>query len=172
MLTTPELTLDQPRDLTALQTVLPVIGGTVTEILEHFLGEPLRAVRLSQRSYACSEPQPVIGLDAGDLVLERRVVLCGAFTSRPVFCANSSIALDRLDSTIRNGLLTTDQPIGQLIRANRVALFRELLSCQRTRVPEIAELLRAPTDVPLLTRTYRMSARRAPLMVITEWFAC
>ena len=85
-------------DVCALERVLPVIGGTVTEVLEQHLGEPLCAT---------------------ELVLERRVLLRGATTSAPVLYAESLIALDRLDPRVRDGLLTTAQPIGRLIREHR-----------------------------------------------------
>ena len=57
-------------------------------------------------------------------------LLRGARTSAPVLYAESLIALDRLDARIRHGLLTTEQPIGRLIRDNRLETFRELLSCE------------------------------------------
>jgi chorismate-pyruvate lyase len=172
MLTTAELALARHRDVSALNAVLPVIGGTVTEVVEHVLGEPLHAVRLSQRTRTCTRPLEDLDLHVGQSLLERRVVLHGTFTSRPVFCAESLIALDRLEPTIRDGLLTTDQPIGRLIRSHRLETFRELLTYERLRVPEVARELQLPAYAWLLARTYRVSAAGAPLMLITEWFPC
>jgi chorismate-pyruvate lyase len=159
-------------DLSTLERVLPVIGGTVTEVLEQHLGEPLRAIRLDQRIGACTQPLPALALAVGESVLERRVLLRGATTSAPVLYAESLIALDRLDPRVRHGLLATDQPIGRLIRDNRVEIFRELLSCERVRAPRVAPSFGLPPETPLLVRTYRMANRGSPIMLITEWFPC
>ena len=160
------------RAISALERVLPAIGGTVTEVLELYVGEPLRATRLYQQTSLCTEPVPVLALGAGERVLERRVLLRGAATSVPVLYAESLIALDRLAAPIRQGLLTTDQPIGRLIRDNRLEAFREHLSCARIQAPRAAAYFGTQAQVPHLVRTYRMSSAGRPIMLITEWFPC
>jgi chorismate-pyruvate lyase len=159
-------------EVSALERVLPVIGGTVTEVLERHLGEPLRATQLDQRTTVCAQPLPALALAVGELVLERRVLLRGATTSAPVLYAESLIALDRLDPRVRQGLLTTDKPIGRLIRENRLEIFRELLGSERAGNPHAAALFGLPLQTPLLSRIYRMSNGGQPVMQITEWFAC
>jgi chorismate-pyruvate lyase len=156
--------------MTHLELLLPVIGGTVTEILEHHLGESLRATRIDQRTHACEQPLPILALDTGALVLERRVMLRGTTTSTPALYAESSIALDRLDPAVRHGRLTTELPIGRLIRDNRVEIFREVLSCERVCARQIAALFGMPPETHLLSRTYRMSNRGKPIMLVSEWF--
>jgi chorismate-pyruvate lyase len=159
-------------DLAPLRTLLPVIGGTVTEVLEQHLGEPLRATLRTQRTRICAEPLPLLALNIGESVLERRVLLRGSRTSVPVLYATSAIAVHRLDPALRHGLLATNQPIGRLIRDNRVEIFRELLSFERVRVPHVAALFGIEGESPLLTRTYRMWNGGKPIMLITEWFPC
>jgi chorismate-pyruvate lyase len=159
-------------DVSALERVLPVIGGTVTEVLEQHLGEPLCASQLDQQITVCAEPLPVLALADGELVLERRVLLRGATTSAPVLYAESLIALDRLDPRFRDDLLTTEQPIGRLIREYRVEIFRELLHCERACNGQAAALFGLPRATPVLSRTYRMSTGGQPVMRITEWFPC
>jgi chorismate-pyruvate lyase len=159
-------------DLSGLGRVLPVIGGTVTEVLEQHLGEPLCATRLAQRTTVCAQPLPGLALAVGESVLERRVLLRGASSSAPVLYAKSLIALDRLDPWVRQGLLATDQPIGRLLRDNRVEIFRELLSCEHARARQAAVLFGVPQETSLLRRTYRMLNRGKPIMLITEWFPC
>ena len=165
------LTARRP-SVSALERIVPVLGGTVTEILERHLGEPLRAIRLDQRTAVCSLPVPDLALGVGESVLERRVMLRGATTSAPVLYAESLVAVDRLDPRFKDGLLGSDKPIGRLIQQYRVEIFRDLLSHHRARNEQVAALFDVPPETPLLTRTYRMSNRGAPIMLITEWFAC
>jgi chorismate-pyruvate lyase len=159
-------------DVSALARVLPVIGGTVTEVLEHHLGEPLRATAIDQRTRMCEQPLPILGLDRGALILERRVMLRGATTSMPVLYAESLIAVDRLDQPVRHQLLATDQPIGRVIRDNRVEIFREAPSCKRVWARHIAASFGMPPASRLLSRTYRMWNRGNPIMLVSEWFPC
>ena len=105
-------------------------------------------------------------------MLERRVLLHGAKTKRPVLYAESIIALDRLPANIKDGLLTTDQPIGVLLRTNRVETFRELIASERRVAPSVASLLGLGAEVSLLVRTYRMCSGNKGIMLITEWFPC
>lgn len=165
------LTARRP-NTSALERVLPVLGGTVTEILERHLGEPLRAIRLDQRTAVCSRPVTDLAIGVGESILERRVMLRGATTSAPVLYAESLIALDRLHPRFRDGLLGSDKPIGRLIQQYRVEIFRDLLSHHRACNEQVAALFGVPPETPLLTRTYRMSSLGAPVMLITEWFAC
>jgi chorismate-pyruvate lyase len=159
-------------DIATLERVLPVLGGTVTEVLEQYLGEPLRTTRLAQRTSVCTQPLPVLALAVGESVLQRRVLLRGATTAAAVLYAESLIAIDRLDPRMRHGLLATDQPIGRLIRDNRLEIFRELLACERVHAQQAAALFGMPPATPLLARSYRMSNRGRPIMAITEWFPC
>jgi chorismate-pyruvate lyase len=165
------LTARRP-NTSALERVLPALGGTVTEILERHLGEPLRAIRLEQRTTVCSRPVHDLALGVGESVLERRVILRAATSSAAVLYAESLVALDRLDPRFKEGLLGSDKPIGRLIQQYRVEIFRELLSHHRACNEQVAALFGVPPETPLLTRTYRMSSRGAPIMLITEWFAC
>jgi chorismate-pyruvate lyase len=164
--------LDSRREVSVLERVAPVLGGTVTEVLERLLSERLRAIRLFQRTSVCAQPVPALMLGTGESMLERRVLLRGATTSTPVLYAESLIAVDRLDPRVRQGLLATDQPIGRLIGEYRVEVFREMLSCERVRSAHAAMLLGLPPDQLLLARSYRMLNRGRPIMVIAEWFPC
>jgi hypothetical protein len=71
-----EATARRP-NTSALERVLPVLGGTVTEILERHLGEPLRAIRLDQRTAVCSRPVTDLAIGVGESILERRLMLRG-----------------------------------------------------------------------------------------------
>ena len=172
MLTTPILQPVPVADLSALERVLPVLGGTVTEVLERHLGERLRTVILEQRSNLSSEPIPLLDLQVDSPVLERHVLLRGETTSTPVLYAESRIALEHLDEYVKEGLLATDQPIGRLIREHRMETFRELLASERASFPHLARVFGLAPRTPLLARTYRMSSGGRPVMLIAEWFAC
>src|SRR5262249_4132832 len=77
-------------------------------------------------------------------------------------------ALDRLESGLRERLLAGGEPIGLLLRKSRLETFRELLAWGQRPVPRPAR----PhfEDVPMVFRSYRISAGARPIMVGSGFF--
>ncbi len=80
------------------------------------------------------------------------------------------VALDRVDPALLEGLTGTDKPVGILLRENRTETFREILLVDREPAGPCGAHFGIGPDAELLFRTYRILARRQPIMLITEKF--
>lgn len=162
-------TLD-PNRLSAFQRILLTTDGTVTEILEAQFWEAIRIVKLDQGPMHMAKTIPYLDTPADAQVLFRKVLLQGSVTRKNYLYAESITVPDRLDPQIRDGLLTTQKPIGRLMLEARTETFREILSCKLEPMGDIAEHYDLPTDAQLISRTYRIFAGGQAIMLITEKF--
>src|SRR5574337_1110544 len=118
-----------PKDITPFQRILLTTDGMVTEILEAYLWERMKVIKLFQGNFVldCEIPSLEVGKEC--MVMQRKVLLCGKLSQKNHLYAESIIVPDRLDEKIRDSLLNTNKPIGLLILENRLETFREILDC-------------------------------------------
>jgi chorismate-pyruvate lyase len=160
----------KPLKCSPLQRILLVTDGTVTEILEAYSGESMRLVKLLEQVQVLSAPLPGLELAAGERAVLRQILLQGKMSLRTFLFAESYIALDRLDDSLRAGLLESHKPIGFLMQERRMETFREILGCGHASSGSLAHYFDAePTD-SMLWRTYRVISGGQPIMQITEKF--
>jgi len=101
----------------------------------------------------------------------RRVLLQGERTCANHVYAESVIAIDRIEAPLRQGLLTSEEPIGRIWQANRLETFKEIIWLQREPAGRRSRYFQVDPDSRLLVRTYRVYSQKAPVMLITEYFA-
>ena len=159
-----------PQRLSSFQRILLTTDGTVTEILEAQFWEAIRVVKLYQECIETDASVPYLDIGPQAPVLIRKIILRGTVSHTNYIYAESIVALDRLDDRIRQGLIETPKPVGQLMLEARLETFREILSCCYEPAKEISEYLGIPADARLISRTYRVFANRQPFMLITEKF--
>src|SRR5438270_10673249 len=94
----------RPLKRTPLQRILLVTDGTVTEILEAYTGESMRLVKLLEEVQTLGEPLETLKAQPGEEVLRRHILLQGKMSLTNYLYADSYIAIDRLDETLKNGL--------------------------------------------------------------------
>lgn len=164
-----QTTLD-PRQMSSFQRILLTTDGTVTEILEAQLWEAIRIVKLYQELTRTETAVPYLNIPAETTALVRKVLLRGKCSHKNYIYAESIILPDRLDPKMREGLLSTQKPIGQLMLEARTETYREILSCKLEPVEEIGKYYDIPTDAKLISRTYRVFSNGQPIMLITEKF--
>ena len=158
-------------ELTPLQRALLVIDGTVTTFLEAWALEPVAVTCLWQRPQKLAAADGWLDLPAGATVTERAVLLSGA-RSRGFFAyAESRINADGLPVTMRGALEAGVAGLGQILLASGLDSRREGLWYGREQMQSLPEPVAALTDGDFLTRSYRVTARGRPLMMITERFA-
>lgn len=152
-----------------MHQILFATDGTVTTILEAYAGEPVEAVRLAQ-SLQPARPQDaeLLALPEGSPVLDRHVLPCGVRGGMPFLCGESLIVVERLDPCIVDRLESTNEPIGQLLRACRLETFREVLAVGEQPAGSYGAYFGVHQDVRLLSRTYRVVSQGQPIMLITE----
>ena len=128
-----------PKDITPFQRILLTTDGMVTEILEAYLWERMKVIKLSQDYFTLDNEIPSLEIGKGCKVLQRKVLLRGGLSQKNHLYAESIIIPDRLDEKIRDGLLKTNKPIGLLILENRLETFREILDCGKEEALDLAD---------------------------------
>lgn len=160
-----------PKDLTSFQRILLTTDGMVTEILEAYLWEQMKVVKLFQESFCLEDKIPSLNNEIGCNVLQRKILLRGRLSQKNHIYAESIIIPDRLDEKIRDGLLNSNKPIGLLILENRLETFREILDCGKEKAQDLSAYFNIKKNDYLIFRTYRIFANRLPIMLITEKFS-
>jgi chorismate-pyruvate lyase len=155
--------------LGVVQRVLLVTDGTLTDTVEAIFGEPIGLRKLAVNiSTAGSDPAP-LEVTPGESVMHRKILLYGESTQQNYVYAESSLALNRLPPGFREGLLSTDIPLGRLWSQYRIETWKELLFAGLVSIEPLQDYFPAGNG-GLVKRTYRMISHGAPLMVITECF--
>lgn len=159
-----------PSRLSTFQRIILTTDGTLTEILEAYLYEKIKLVKLAEAFIPLAEDLSLLQVETGTPVIERRILLQGKISHRNWVYAESVIIPDRLDERYRERLLKSEESIGRLWLEHRVETFKEIVDSCREVAGSQAEYFRIhPTDL-LLSRTYRVFSHGQPIMLITEKF--
>lgn len=155
--------------LSPLQRILLITDGTLTEILEAHLLEPIELVKLSQRVF-----EPDVGIPSfskpSQSLLERKINLRGARSRRIYVYAESLLVVGRLDPQFRAELMESEIPLGRLWHKFRLETYKELIGVDSRPAGALATSLDCSANASLLARTYDVVSAREPLMRISEYF--
>lgn len=157
-------------DLDPFARVLATTDGTVTEILGAWAGDHVSVGWVSQRRADLERPVDGLRAGPGTAVLRRDVLLIGTRTGRALLYAESLIAIDRLPTLVRDGLIAGTRPIERLLHESRLETFREILCLRREAAGQVASDFGARPDDPFVMRSYAIVAGGLPLMLIAEKF--
>lgn len=156
--------------LAPFQRILLGTDGTVTQLLEAYADEPIRAVKLEQtRGPAADQAEPLHTAPDSE-VLRRRVMLRTFQTERDLLHAEAVVVIERVGEAFVKALETTDMPIGALLTEARIETFREILDVGRVPAGPVGGLFGIQPVDELLYRTYRILAEDEPIMLVTERF--
>lgn len=161
--------LDVP-GLGVFQRMLLTTDGTVTKMLEAYTGEQIQVIKLSQA--VRSSKQPLASLEVGGpcSVLDRKILLRGRSSQRNLLYAESTIALDRLNCSVRDSLLKDETPIGLLLLECQAETFRKIVSFSKEPAGALACYFQVCPSLGMISRTYQIMMGRQPVMQITEKF--
>lgn len=151
---------DEPA-LSPLHHLVLRTDGTLSDLIAALVGEPLGMTRIAHRSVTVSTAVAVLGIDAGEPLIERQVSLHGRDSGSIYLRADVLIAGNRVPPPLRQALERTDTPFGHLCRQHRLEMFRE--------APTIGHA-RSSTTARLLARRYRMIVGGRPMAIIREVF--
>lgn len=155
--------------LSPLQRTLLITDGTLTEILEAHLLEPIELVKLSQRVFALDTGIPSLAEPCQSL-LERRINLRGAHSRRIYVYAESLLVVDHLDPQFRAELMESEVPLGRLWHKFRLETYKELIGVDCRPAGALAISLDCSANARVLARTYDVISAREPVMRISEYF--
>ena len=161
--------------LSRFQRMFLVADGTVTEMLEQYLAEKIKVLKLYERIESDERqinPQHRAFLGQVDVgpVLEREVLLQGQQTLHHWIHAESTIMLNHLEQGFRTDLLVSREPIGRLWEKYQVETFKSMLDFEKRPAGNLAEHFGISPTETLISRTYDVYSGGKPIMIITESF--
>ncbi len=153
--------------LTERQKILLLTDGTVTDLLLLFTGENIRA-KVVRQTLSEHDRLPLLGAPKSATLLRREVLLMGD-SIRYLF-AESAFIYERLSHGVQRGLLESEKPIGILWKEEKWEIFRELVDYHNSTCERISQLLNVDGEAPLLSRSYVVYSKGAPVGLIKESF--
>ncbi len=169
-------TLDdiRPSRLTPFQRALLVTDGTVTHLIEAYTLSPVEVVPLRETEQALGIEHAWLELPIGDPVVTREVVLQTPTTDTQLpkihAYAMSHIIYERLPSSVVEGLKSRTGGLGTLLQKTIWETRRDLLWWGVERAVSLPDAIGHLESKSFLSRTYRVVAKKDPLMLITEKF--
>ncbi len=155
--------------LTAIQRILLTTDGTLTDLLECYLLEPIQVTKLAELPILITSPNP-LEIEPDTEASERKILLQGQHSGQNWLYAESFIVNERLQQQFNHGLSNSNKPIGKLWSEHRVETFKEALYYFSEPAGELAGYFNIQPNDILLCRTYRVFSQRQPIMLITEKF--
>ena len=160
--------------LTPFQRGLLVTDGTVTRFVEAYTLAPVEVALLQQAKQTLPTEHTWLQLPAGAEVISRQVVLQthSQEESSPTIhtYADSLIVLQRLPTSILNGLKSDKQGLGGLLQCSGLETRRELLWCGIEVLTDLPSAIAHLEGEKFISRTYRVFANQKPIMLINEKF--
>lgn len=159
-----------PSRLSAFQRILLTTDGTLTEILEAYLFEPIQIVKLSEEIILTTQDIPPLDLKSGNEVIERKVLLQGKISRKNFIYAESLLVHERLEPKFRDELLKSKIPMGRLWLEHKIETFKEIIDSSQQLAENLSNYFKIQTEDRMLCRTYRVFSNHQPIMMITEKF--
>ncbi|MEM9508581.1 MAG: chorismate pyruvate-lyase family protein [Cyanobacteria bacterium P01_E01_bin.35] len=159
-----------PSALSTFQRILLTTDGTVTDILESYLFEQIRVIKLSEKLVSLDRELPSMNLKSGTEVILRKVLLQGKISRKNAIYAESIVIPDNMEEKFRRALLETKVPIGKIWFEQKVETFKEILDSKKELAGELANYFDIEPSDEMLSRTYRVVTNNKPVMTITEKF--
>jgi chorismate-pyruvate lyase len=159
-----------PSNLSPFQKILLIADGTLTNLLEAFLNEPIGVVKLSEKIVSITADILPLEIKVGTEVMERQILLQGKTSQRSWLYADSIIVLERVEEKFREKLIKSHTPIGKLWREHKTETFKEIVTYVQEPARHMADYFDIKREDKLLSRTYRVFSNRQPVMMITEKF--
>jgi chorismate-pyruvate lyase len=156
--------------LAPVQRMLLTSDGTLTDLLESYLLEPIEVKKLAEHRLWLGGESPLQLEDDGGEVCERRILLKGRTSRRHWLYAESLIVSRRIEERFGFELAATSKPIGRLWAEHRVETFKERIALYSEPAGPLAGYFTITTGEELLCRTYRVLSSGRPVMLITEKF--
>lgn len=160
--------------LNRFQRLLLVTDGTVTELLEQYLEEPIKVEKLYEKvehNYEALPKGHSEFVNATQLpVLKREVLLQGQTTLNNWTYAESTILLNHLPQGFRTDLLKSQQPIGKLWAKYHTETYKIILHSEKSAAGDLAKHFDISPDADIVTRIYGVYSNQKLIMVITESF--
>jgi chorismate-pyruvate lyase len=152
-----------------LPRILLITDGTLTEILEAAFLERIQVAKVSQQ-LVTPEPDQRWLAGSTEHLLQRKVILTGATSSKTYVYAESFIAVGQLSPEFREELMNSSIPLGRLWLEHRLETFKRLQNVNCQPAGDLSRYFGCAEDARLLVRTYHVFSAARPVLAITEYF--
>ncbi len=159
-----------PAQLSTLQRIVLTTDGTLTEILEAYLFEKIRIVKLSEGIVSLNRDISSLEVEQGSEVIERKVLLQGKISRKNFIYAESILVTERLEEKFKNELLHSKTPLGRLWLEHKLETFKEIIDTAEETADKLLDYFPLKPEDRVFSRTYRVFSQRQPIMTITEKF--
>ena len=158
--------------LSPFQRILLSTDGTLTEILEAYLYETIKVIKLYEEIIVIDNTlcKKIIPLQSGSEAISRKTLLQGTHSLQKWLYAESIIITEHLEASFKNELLHTATPIGKLWIKFKVETFKEIVAVSQHPALELADYFDIRSDQQLYSRTYHVYSNQQIIMIITEKF--
>jgi chorismate-pyruvate lyase len=156
--------------LSVFQRIMLKTDGTLTEILEAYLAEPIQMQKIAEDLYTCQNDMPALQIQAGQNVLDRKILLQGQHSQTNWVYAHSLLVPDRLRADFWQELRESQQPIGRLWLKYKTETYREFIASHSQTAGDLAQYFGLSAQSILYSRTYRVYCQGLPVIMITEKF--
>jgi chorismate-pyruvate lyase len=160
--------------LSTFQRVLLITDGTVTELLEQYLDEPIKVVKLYEKIEQDLNQLSVFHqqfIPAEESVfLKRKTLLQGQQTLNNWLYAESVVLINNLEADFRVDLLDSHEPIGKLWSKYRYETYKVIVAAGEELTGELATHFNISPNDKMITRTYTVFSNNKIIMIITEKF--
>lgn len=154
--------------VTPLLRALLLTDGSITTLLEAFIGCEIKVAGLKQKTVSSNDALAnELNVNSGEELNEREVILLAG--NEPVVYAKSYAVISRLGDDAGNDILKTDIPIGKILRRHKLETHREIMEIGFKHDEKIAGILKLNND-KILWRSYVIIRKNVPLMKIEEYF--
>jgi chorismate-pyruvate lyase len=162
-----------PADINVFQHILLITDGTVTDILEVFMGEKIQIIKIKEETSKAAHDIPALEILAGDEVIERHVFLQGKDSRKNYIYAKSLLIPAKLQEGLHQDILNSSIPLGQLWIEHKLETFKQIIGNGKEPANDLASHFGIARDDEMLHRTYRLFSNNHPCIMITEKFpAC
>ncbi len=161
--------------LSCFQRILMVTDGTVTELLEQYLEEKIKVVKLYEKikgniGQVNNGHNAFITNHSDAPVLQREVLLQGQSTLNNCIYAESTVFLDNILKNFRLDLLASREPIGRLWEKYQIETYKTILDFGKKEAGDLAVHFSIRREDIIISRTYSVYSGSKMIMLITESF--
>lgn len=149
--------------------ILLVTDGTVTELLEALVREPIALGYKAQEIKKIDNASEFKSFTNNDW-LHRNITLRGTHSGTDWIYAESIIDHQGLNSEARKMLVEENIPIGTILSQTYSDNHRKLIDCGIRKYAAAAVHLSLNPDYEFVFRNYQIMVGTNPIMNITEWF--
>ncbi|MDJ0578171.1 MAG: chorismate pyruvate-lyase family protein [Xenococcaceae cyanobacterium MO_234.B1] len=159
-----------PSKLSTFQRIVLTTDGTLTEILEAYLFEKIRVVKLSEGIVSITQDISPLEVKQGSEVIERKILLQGKISRKNFIYAESILVTERLDEKFKDELLHSRTPLGRLWLEHKFETFKEIVDTAEETADKLSAYFPLKPEDKILSRTYRIFSKSKPIIMITEKF--